>query len=167
MSVKKPNKVSRSVKNLERADTTTTWILVAQRTQAKLLEHRGKGKQLTVIRGFVNPAGELQTRELVSDRPGRVYGRSTGSGPHAAPASEQAHEHALTKFARDLASTIDKGVAKGSCDRIILAAEPHCLGKIKKTLGAQARKHVSATLHKDLFLLDNRKLFAKLEDVLR
>lgn len=168
MSENKRNKLPRSVRSLDHGKAKKTWILIAQRTKAKLIEHLGMGKQLTLIRGFINPAGELHTSELVSDRPGRSYrSTSVGIGRSSLGQSEDAHEHALTLFAKDLASTIEEGVVKGNCDQIILAAEPHCLGKIKKTLSPQARKRVSATIDQDLFLLNNQKLYLKLEDELR
>jgi protein required for attachment to host cells len=167
MPIKKRVKLPKSVSALSHEGAKTTWILVAQRTKAKLMEHTGDGRQLTLIKGYVNPAGDLQTNELVSDRPGRVYNLSGGAHRHTAAASEDAHEHALTVFANDLATTVEKGIAKGSCDRVVLAAEPHCLGKIKKALSAKAKKRVSAVINKDLFLLDNSKLYAQLRNVLR
>lgn len=160
-------KLPRTVRNIERRPAKRTWILLAQRTKAKLVEHGGAGEELTLLEGFVNPEGDRQTRELVSDRPGRVHRKSVGGGRHPAAVSEDAHERALTEFADDLAKTIERGLAQGRCDRIILAAEPHCLGKIRKSLNPKARGRVSATFHQDLFRLNSRSLYSKLEEFLR
>lgn len=163
----KKNKLLDSVKKVTQAKEKKTWIIIAQRTQAKLIEYSGKGKNLLTIKGFINPAGKLQTRELVSDKPGRSYSQSTGMRRSAMSSSEDAHEHSLTVFAKELAKALSKGLSDHACDRLVLVAEPHCLGKIKENLSTKVQKYIQATVDKDLFRLDNKKLFAKLEDVLR
>lgn len=146
-----------------------TWVIVAQRSRAKLLEYRTREKGLEPIEGFVNPAGELQTHELVSDKSGRGHAQSGGGGRYTLAPSEDAHEHALTVFAKSLARTIEAGFAKNLFEHLILVAEPHCLGKIKASLGkgAQLRlEAIEATVHKDLFMLDNKELLSRIDSIL-
>jgi len=144
-----------------------TWILLFNRTRAKLIEYSGLGRQLKNIGGYVNPEGELQNKELVTDRPGRVHRLSVGGGRHPAPASEQAHEHALTLFARELAAVLEMGLKTAKCERIVIAAEPHCLGKIKKVLSPKAKKKIHGTVHKDVLRLSSAELFSSLAETLR
>lgn len=164
---KRLNKSLRAVSRLDRGNHEKTWILLMQRTQAKLMEYRASTRVLEFVEGFVNPSGDKKTGQLVSDRPGRLYRQAVGTGRSPATSSEDAHEHSLSLFAKELAATVQKGLAVGRCNRLILAAEPHCLGKIKKSLNAKTQKRVAGTVSQDLFRLDSTKLFEKLKPMLR
>ncbi len=160
-------KLTREARSGSREKSGKTWILVAQRTKAKLFEYGNRGKSLKLVEGFVNPGGNLKTNQLVSDRPGRVYGLLGNPSRSASVNREDPHQLLLKVFARALADRVESGLMKGLCDRIILAAEPHCLGEIKKALSARAKSKLRASIHKDLFLLDEQKLYIQLEGELR
>ncbi len=166
MPTKRRQTLSRSVRELKKVTKPKTWILVAERTRAKLLSYSGKGNALVQVSGYVNPSGELQTRELTSDRPGRGYARSIGTRRTAMTPSEDKHEQAFSAFAKSLAAKIEKGLANRNCEQVILVAEPHCLGKIKNSLGSRAKSRIRASINKDLFRLDEKKLFLELKEKL-
>ena len=59
-----------------------TWILIADGTQARVLEHTGPGKGLVTIKGLDWSIPPLQTQDINADRPGRSHS-SVGSGRSA------------------------------------------------------------------------------------
>lgn len=157
MITEKRNKRSRSVHLREKQEPVITWILLMRRGRAKLLEQRSHAADIRLVEGFVNPAGDLRNIELVADRAGRID-RCSGAGGHSAAPTETAHEHAVTSFARSLAEKLEAGLVNEKCTQIVIAAEPHCLGKLKGELGRNSKKRIRAVIPKDLFLLSKKEL---------
>lgn len=156
-----------SVSRLERRHVEKTWILLAQRAKAKLLEYQGPNRAPVMRKVFVNAAGTLQERELVSDRYGQASATPVGGARPVARPSESANEHALQTFARELAAEVGQGVHTGECERIVLAAEPHCMGVIKRALEAKCPEQLHACVPKDYFELSDTQLVERLGDELR
>lgn len=160
---KHDNAIPQSVAHLHSEKKPVTWVLIAQRGKAKLLEQKDDSKIFTHIKGFIDPSGEMQPKELDSDRPGRVD-RVSGPGSHAVSSKNDSHEQSLIRFSREVAQFIESGFVKGDCQRLIICAEPHCLGRFKEQLGKNSSHHLAVTVTKDLFLLDESELWRELEE---
>ena len=61
---------------------TVTWILIADGTQARVVEHAGPGKGLTTVKGLDWSIPPLQPQDINADRPGRSHS-SVGHGRSA------------------------------------------------------------------------------------
>ena len=92
----------------------TTWILVADRTGAKLFESKGPGKgALQHLRNIPHPEGRLQARDTEADKPGRSadsFGTRHAMSPHHEPQERHAQEfaaasHVLYRAATEFRST--------------------------------------------------------------
>jgi protein required for attachment to host cells len=60
---------------------STTWILVANASQAKLYANTGPKKGLKLVKDLKHPESREKASDLVSDRPARCTARATAIAP--------------------------------------------------------------------------------------
>ncbi|MFP5344579.1 MAG: host attachment protein [Gammaproteobacteria bacterium] len=129
----------------------TTWILVADRSKAKLFESKGPGKPLQHVQDILHPEGHLHSQDIVSDKPGRIFtsfGKRHGFSGHHEPA-----ENVTRQFTLHLANFLNDGRNAHSYEKLVLVAEPGFLGELLNALNEQTAKLVSKTIKKDLMHL--------------
>ena len=125
-----------------------TWILVANRSSARIFSNDGSDKELSLLQDIAHPEGHLKDQDFNADKPGRSFD-SGGQGRHAMGKSESPTEHEAARFAKELADTLNKGRGTNEFSRLVLIAEPGFLGTLKSTLDDQTAKLVTDTLDKD------------------
>ena len=59
-----------------------TWIVAADKVRARIFETSSNSDPLEEVKDFINPDGDKQDHELLSDRPGRTHD-SLGAGRHS------------------------------------------------------------------------------------
>lgn len=124
-----------------------SWILIANRTGARLVEKQGS--QLALLEDISHDSGRKRDREVDSDRAGRAFDR-VGGQRHALSSEEGAHEHDAREFARELAQRLRTERVKHSFERLVLVAEPRFLGYLCEALDDATERTVIATVAKDL-----------------
>src|SRR5580700_11398960 len=128
----------------------TVWILVCDAARGRLFEIRGDNPSWDLIETFSHPESRSKATDLVSDHSGRRS--SEGGSVHhnaLAPASspkevEKAH------FAHTLLKTLDQAMRSGRFRRWVLVAPPHFVGLMGRELTPELKKHLAATVDKDL-----------------
>lgn len=144
---------------------TTTMVIVASRTGARLLTLAGPGKPLQTWRELQHPEGRLMNREVNADRPGRVHDR-VGPARHAMAKEEPPHERSAADFAREVAQATEEARNAHAFDDVVLVAEPGFLGMLRQALDAVTNDRVRGTVQKDLAAVETRDLAPYLEEVL-
>jgi len=124
-----------------------TWVVIAHRSGARVLEH--KGHTLRLVAELSNSAGRKKDREILSERPGRTQDRH-GHGHHALGLEGSAHDHVALNFAREIAALLSTGRNDQRFGRLVLVAEPRFLGMLRGELDHVTGSMVSGTLSKDL-----------------
>lgn len=134
-------------------------VLVADSGTARLLQlsgARGAGK-LVEIALLEQPAAHLPSRELVTDRTGRVFdsGARTGHGPktrsrHGAQSDYDPHVEATERFARRVSRRLDVERRRGHYDGLVVIAAKHFLGVLRRQLSGPTRQWVANEVAKDL-----------------
>ncbi len=142
-----------------------TWIVVADGTRARFLVNEGPGRGLSEALPEEAGAPLPPTRELGTDRPGRVFESADGAR-HAMEPRVDWHRFEKQRFARSVARVIDRGANDRSFDRLILIAPPKTLGDLRAVLGHASRDAVHGELAKDLTKVSIHDLPAHLKDVL-
>ena len=145
---------------------TTTWILVANATNALLWISRGTGQDLELERRFEHPEGRLKNGEIASDTGGR---NATPAGQGSRPATQwgtSPREAEAEKFARELVRELSSGLSARKFDRLLLAAPPDFMGKIRESLDNRLQEKVAATVVRDYTILAAKELREKLSGVL-
>lgn len=127
----------------------TNWILVANRSGARLFENTGPGKGLTLLRDIAHAEGHLKNQDFNADKSGRSFD-SGGEGRHPTGKSQSPTQHETQKFGKELAAVLDEGRTANAYSALTLVAEAGFLGVLKGELDDQVSKLVSQTVEKDL-----------------
>jgi len=128
---------------------TTTWVLIADSSRARLFSVEKALAPLREIEAFVNPEGRTKTRDLVSDR----QGRSAGNGPNMDYEVSPKRQQAMV-FAKQISEHLKDGRVGGLFHRLYIAAAPGFLGLLRDKLDPRTAELVVDTVSKDLTQLE-------------
>lgn len=140
----------------------STWILVADNSRARIFTVERPRGPLIEVSSHDNPDARKHERDLVSDKPGREadpggHGRSAFEAPSAKAESAE-------RFARELASLLEKGHERGDYKRLYLIAAPHFLGSLREILPTGARRCVEQEVPKDVVHASPEKIRKQLPE---
>lgn len=144
---------------------STTWILVAHRSGARIFEQARTHAGLRLVATIEHPAGRLREGEIKADRPGRVNDRF-GAHRHGLARGESSVEHYAAEFARELAEELREARLGKRYDRLLLVAGPKLLGKVREALDRDTATLVEGSLSRDLQDIAERDLPSHLAGVL-
>lgn len=138
-------------------------VLVANsmRAQYYKIALGSSGPGLHVLESFESPAIHDRARDLVSDRPGRVFD-SEGEGRHAMVPRSDPRRELKKEFARTLAEKLSADAA--NYDQLIIVAAPPALGDLRKILPTDVAQKITAQIDEDLTTLAPRELYKRLSD---
>lgn len=139
---------------------TTTWILIVNGTQARVLEHAGPGKGLTSVEGLNWSIPALQAQDIDADG----YGRGPTGG--AMTSGNDPAKQREAEFVRSVAAVMHEKALADAYDRLVIAAAPIALGNLRKALSEHVRKRVVAELDKDLTNVPTPQLDRHLSDII-
>jgi protein required for attachment to host cells len=157
------------------APRTTLW-LVCNASRAHLLRESLPARKFDLIAVLEHPESRLHVVDLVTDATGRKpvggsHGNGAGGRPggfHGRPGAEpdtDPKEVEAQKFARELASTIEKALQTNPDESLALVAPPHFLGLLRTTLGDRIVRRVEVSLDKDFAGLPPREIERRLRAV--
>lgn len=128
---------------------SSTWVLVAESSRAKLYSATDRFAPLVEIHDLVHPASRLHEGDLVSDTPGSDGG-SVGQGRHVLDAETTARAHESLGFAKELAEHLNLGRTEGAFNRLVLIAPPAFLGVLRDSLNKEVKDLISQEVNKNL-----------------
>lgn len=135
----------------------TTWVVIADGTQGRILATEGPGKGLRPIDDMagVNAADRDLGREQPGFDPGGRAGNPPGApdvtqGRHGAAPKAGPHDKAEAAFLRDVAGRLRAGAIQGAYDRLVLVAPPKALGALRGELDKTVTDKVIGEVDKDL-----------------
>jgi protein required for attachment to host cells len=134
---------------------TTTWIVAADSSRARVLQVADPEKKLVEIDALLNPEGRLNEREINTDAHGRFPGTPGGS---TAEDDVGAVEHQTELFAKRIGDYLEKARTDRRYDRVCLIAPPKFLGALRKEIGKEVQKLVVDERDKDLSWLSAREI---------
>lgn len=138
--------------------------MVGHRSGIRILESRGPGAPLAVVRETPFPYAELKGADVVTDRPGRKPHPGHLQARRAAMEQQDPVKHYVELFAKQVADELDKDRASGKFQRLVLVSEPSFLGMLRDHLSETTSRMVEATLAKDLADAEPTKVRESLED---
>ncbi len=141
-----------------------TLVILANTDHARFLRNTGIGKGLTLL-SEINAAGAGAEVPEFSDEPGRSRAAPGmarhGFAPHAEPGEEE-----RLRFARAVVAAAEKYWNEGRLDRIVVAAEPKMLGRLRDLWPEQMAKAVVGEAPKDLLKVPVGDLPRYFEDII-
>ncbi|HUW27816.1 MAG TPA: host attachment protein [Sulfuriferula sp.] len=140
---------------------TTTWIVVANSSLARLYTNNGPKQGLQLIKELSHPESREKASDLVSDRPGHNPGSGNGHGSFV-PATDP-KQHEAERFAQELSKELEHGRASNHYERLIMVASSPFIGVLNQRLSGHVRDMVSDTIEKDYTRATPRELSGHLE----
>lgn len=142
---------------------TTTWVLVADGARARFFRSEGWSSGLAPALDDADHPSR-PSREIGSDRPGRVVESADGARHALAPRVDW-HEYEKHLFAKSIAEILNEAATGERYDRLVLVAPPKTLGELRAALGKSARERLVAAIDKDLTKASLDELIRHLEAV--
>lgn len=127
-----------------------TWLIVANRSRARILEIQSERSAPTETAAFVNPMGRAHERDLDSDAAGRFYGKGERNQGHSATPSETQAEHETDRFVIELREFLERARNDHRFERLWLVASPALLGQLRTAFPKTLRHCVELEIDKDL-----------------
>ena len=139
------------------------WIVVADAARARIFSAEGPVAPIESLEQLVSPEARLHDRDLASDRPGRSFD-GAGAGRHGTDAATSPKEHEAHRFAKTIADHLEQGRIVDSYTRLILVAEPHFLGLLRKAISPETTGLITYELDKDLSKFDPKDIRKRLPE---
>jgi protein required for attachment to host cells len=139
---------------------STTWILIANASFARLYANHGLKKGLQLVKEFAHPQSRGKGLDLVTDRPGHNAGAGNGHGSFI-PATDPKQNEA-NRFALELAKELEKGRAEQFYDRLILVASAPFIGLLNNRFSNHVRSMITDTVERDYTRFTPQELSGRL-----
>ena len=131
-----------------------TWYVIADGGRARFVERDEQGAYRT-ISSFVSTELKASSRDLGTERPGRVHESAT-TARHAIEPKTDPKEAAKENFIRYVAEQVQS--AQENYDDLVLVAPPRVLGQLRETLAKSVAGAVTRDLAKDLTKVPDHEL---------
>jgi protein required for attachment to host cells len=133
-----------------------SWVVICDGAKALVFCNEGDAELLNLTLLDVLAQREPPSKELGTDRPGRVH-QSHGAARSAVEVTDL-HLEAEIAFITKLAEQLDKAVREHAVSNVILVAPPKALGMLRKHVSPALRAVVTAEIAKDLAHLSSREI---------
>ena len=134
------------------------WLVVANSAKARVLEEAGESGAYVHLADLVHPQSRQKGIELSTDRPGHAHALGQRAGGTSYPSRTDVREREHDRFAREVATTVNDGVAAGRCAGLVLVASNPFLGQVKAHLSEHARKVLLRCVPSDYTALRDAEL---------
>ena len=141
-----------------------TYILVADRAEAKIYRRSSLAKPLELVKALTNPLGKAQKQEINTDRPGVVKGKF-GGFPAPYTNEQDTKDRILENFMHTVSADLTHENDEGEFDFLIIAAEPKVLGTIRQLLPERVSRRVIGSFDKELTRINERELKTYFDEV--
>ena len=141
---------------------SVTWIVVSDSAKAEIFQVDKLEGPMNKIKELSHPESQARKQDLETGRRGRVFD-SGGPGRHAMDPGVGPKDHEADRFAREVSEAIEDGRNNGGFDRLIIAAPPDFLGRLRKAISSAAGQLVVETLDKNLVGKDAEEIRERLE----
>lgn len=140
-----------------------TWIVVADGARASIFNYQGPNEPLAQVEGGALEHINEPTRELVSDKQGRVFQSADGTYS-AGDFPIDPHELEKVRFAGEIVDYLQKHSA--GYERLILVSPPKMLGELRRQLPKTLKDRVDGEINKELTNLPVEQLPRHLREVI-
>lgn len=144
-------------------NSTTTWILVANSSHAKVFRLT-KFPKIEELTTFDHPESRMHNQELEGRKPGRNF-QSGGTTRHAYQPETEPKDVEIEKFAKTISDYICSAHYQGNFGRLYLMASPSFLGLLRQRMNSHTQKSIVAEVAKDMTECSNSEIEKHLESL--
>jgi protein required for attachment to host cells len=123
-------------------------VMVADGAQVLVFRNKGSATHPVLETLFHERHDNPPSREQGSDAPGRT--QASAGERRSAYGETDWHQQAEDEFARHAAQVIEQAASAHPKEKIVVAAAPRTLGRLRKHYGRATRKQLVAEIDKDL-----------------
>jgi len=135
----------------------TLWILVGNASRARLFATDAKAQgDWLLVEEFHHEESRAKASELLNQPDNPNAGSLHKPQPENEPDGRRELEH--DRFARELSGYLDKGFDRHAFDKLVIAAPPEFLGRIRKTLSSRVKQRVLLDVDADYSNVSARDL---------
>jgi len=142
-------------------------IVVADQSEARFYDAVSIAPKMKLIDTLTDPIARLHERDLVSDKPGRVFDRAPAPGQrrgavshHSTGGERTARKHEAMEFARRIVLQLETAHRTGAVSRLVVMAGPAFLGLLREAMSKSLHEIVVAEVCKDLVHEDDSGVLA-------
>jgi len=139
------------------------WVIVADRTRARIFETEGNLDKLNEVEDLLNPEDRFSDAEISRDARGRFCGKGNRQRSHTAQPLVTKVIHDEEKFSHQLASFLDSGYAAHRYESLVVIAPPAFLGILRKQFSDQVGKRIVKQFDSDISSYAPRQISAYLK----
>ena len=125
------------------------WVVVADGEHARVVAPTAPHGQFATVLSFDSATAHTLSRDLGTERPGRVNERS-GPTRHAIEPRQDPHKAAKHDFILEVARQVDSHADASDFDQLVLVAPGHALHDLRAALSKNSSARVVGSLVKDL-----------------
>jgi protein required for attachment to host cells len=145
----------------------TTWILVCDSARARFFESRGDTAPWHLVSEVFHEESRSKASALEGDRSGSRAPEGASVHHNALAPASSPKDVEKSRFAHSLAKTLDQALRSARFRRWVLVAPPHFVGLMGSELTPELKKHLVATVGKDVTRLESRDLAEELRTTVR
>jgi protein required for attachment to host cells len=123
------------------------WILVGNASRVRLFSADAQGENWALLEEFFHEESRAKNGELLNQPDNPNAGSLHKPQPENEPDGRKEVEH--ERFAKELSHRLDRGVDDHQFDRLIIAAPPAFLGRLRRVLSTRVRQRVVLDLDAD------------------
>ncbi len=123
------------------------WILVANASRAKLFATDERAERWELREEFQHEESRLPSRELMGQFDNPNAGSLHAPSPEVENDGRQELEH--DRFARELAQRLERGLNDHAYDRLVIAASPEFLGRLRKMISRRVHQRLMLDVRAD------------------
>ncbi|XDD51056.1 host attachment protein [Leptospira sp. WS92.C1] len=142
------------------------WVVVANRSEAKIYEYKGSRNGLELLESIENPKGRMKNRELSLHSAGP---RKSSKAQRIAFDTESVQEpkrRVAESFASQIGDLISRGRKSNRFLSLVLVSEPGFLGLLLDKLDRKSQTMIFHKMSKDITTVDNRGILSHLRGIL-
>ena len=132
-------------------------IVVADQSQADIYQLERRDTHPQLVQRLEDTDAHLHSRDLKSDRPGRVFDHAAAAGQrrgavghHSTGGERNPRKVEARRFARRITEALDAARLQDRYDRLVVMAAPGFLGLLRQEMPAAVRAMLTAEVRKDL-----------------
>lgn len=139
----------------------TLWVLVTDSGFGRLVELERSPAKMQELTTRESETRHLTSRELMTGSSGRDYDAS-GPVSHSKHPRSDPHDEAELSFVQEWVNLLDKSLAAGRFDQLMVVADPRSLGRLREHMSQALRAKVVKEENLNLVKLAPKELEQRL-----
>jgi protein required for attachment to host cells len=129
---------------------STQWVVVADRSRARVFQTDGNLDQLQEVQDLLNPEGRQDEADFRHDAKGHYNGKSERQQGHTAEPHVTKEKHDEAMFSREVSRLLDQGCDTQRYDSLVMVAPPEFLGLLRQQLSKRVEQRITQELGMEL-----------------